>query len=110
MGCISLPGTDRISKEITRDPAVINIITKALLNAEDKYLAESSDWPNGTHSDLVLVPKSIDSGLSPIIIELQQDVNKKFMKRAAGCCLQAYKRFEVKPVLLVICSSHFTLL
>ncbi|KAI8885726.1 hypothetical protein K501DRAFT_284146 [Backusella circina FSU 941] len=63
------PGTDRISKEISRDPAVINIITKALLNVEDEYLPESSDWPNGTHFDLVLVPKSIDSGLSPIIIE-----------------------------------------
>ncbi|KAI9360573.1 hypothetical protein BD770DRAFT_308219, partial [Pilaira anomala] len=86
------PGTDRISKEVTRNPVVINIITEAILNVKDEYLLESTNWPNGTHSDVVLLPKSMDSGLPPIIIEFQQNVNNKFMERAVGYCLQAEKR------------------
>ncbi|KAI7906796.1 uncharacterized protein BX663DRAFT_417194, partial [Cokeromyces recurvatus] len=58
---------------------------------------------NGTYSDVVLLPKSIDSGLSPIVIEFQQNVNKELIKREVGYCLQTYKRFEVEPILLVIC-------
>ncbi|KAL0078180.1 hypothetical protein J3Q64DRAFT_1757166 [Phycomyces blakesleeanus] len=103
------PGADRIPKELTRDPLVVNIITKALLNIEDRYLPESTDWPNGTHSDVVLVPKSTDSSLAPIIIEFQQVVDKKFMKRAVGYCLQAYKRFEIEPILLVICIKSLSI-
>jgi hypothetical protein len=59
---------------------ILNIVTKALLSTEDEYLPESIDWQNDTHSDTVLVPKSIDSSLPPIFIEFQQTVNKKFMK------------------------------
>lgn len=52
------PGTDLISKEITRQPFVLNIITKAIFNITDEYIPESCEWPNGTRSDVVFVPKS----------------------------------------------------
>lgn len=96
-----IPGTDRISKEVTKNPVVINIITKAILNVEDEYLL--TNWHNGTHSDVVLVSQSMDSGLPPIITDFQQNVNNNFMKRAVGYCIQADKRFEVDSILLVIC-------
>lgn len=81
------PGTDRISKEVTRHPDVINIITKAILNVENEFITDSTNWPNGTHSDVLLIPKCMDSGLPPIIIKFQQNVNAKFMKRAIGYCI-----------------------
>ncbi|KAI9470685.1 MAG: hypothetical protein EXX96DRAFT_365891 [Benjaminiella poitrasii] len=81
------PGTDRISKEETKNPVVINIITKAILNVEDEYLLETTNWPNSTHSDVVLVSNSMYSSPPPIIIEFQQNVNNKVMKRAVGYCI-----------------------
>lgn len=71
------PGTDRISKEITRHPTVINIITKALLDTENEYLPESTEWENRARSDMVLVPKPVDWGISLIVIEFQQTVDKQ---------------------------------
>ncbi|KAI8988754.1 hypothetical protein BDB01DRAFT_783052 [Pilobolus umbonatus] len=43
--------------------------------------------------------------LPPIIIEIQHTVNKQFMRKAVGCCLQANLNFDVEPVLLVLCSG-----
>jgi hypothetical protein len=96
------PGTDLLSKEVTRHPFVLNIVTRALLNTIDEYIPESSEWPNGTRSDVVLVPKSADTG-PPIVIEFQRTVDKTFMKRAIGYCLQASKRFGADPTILIVC-------
>lgn len=68
----------------------------------DEYLPEFAEGPNGTRSDIVLVPKSSDAG-PPNIIEFQRTVDKTFMKRAIGYCLQATKRFECDPILLIVC-------
>ncbi|KAI9248971.1 hypothetical protein EDC94DRAFT_624541 [Helicostylum pulchrum] len=96
------PGTDLISKEITRQPLVLNIITKAILNITDEYIPESCEWSNGTRSDVVLVPKSADTGPT-IVIEFQRTVDKRFMERAIAYCLQASKRFGAIPTLLIVC-------
>ncbi|KAI9247597.1 hypothetical protein EDC94DRAFT_499872, partial [Helicostylum pulchrum] len=82
---------DLISKEITRQPLVLNIITKAILNITDEYISESCEWPNGTRSDVVLVPESADTG-PIIVIEFQRTVDKRLMERAIAYCLQASKR------------------
>ncbi|KAI7846977.1 hypothetical protein BDC45DRAFT_542349 [Circinella umbellata] len=52
----------------------------------------------------------MDSSLPPIIIEFQQNVNNKFMKQAVGYCIQADKRFEVDPILLVICINSLCIM
>ncbi|ORE08767.1 hypothetical protein BCV72DRAFT_203011, partial [Rhizopus microsporus var. microsporus] len=38
-----------------------------------------------------------------IIIEHQRTVDKEFMKRAIGYCLQASKRFGADPIILIVC-------
>jgi hypothetical protein len=40
---VNIPGTDILSKEITRHPFVVNIITRALLCTEDEYIPESAE-------------------------------------------------------------------
>ncbi|KAI9263653.1 hypothetical protein EDC94DRAFT_670935 [Helicostylum pulchrum] len=83
-----------MSKEVIRHPGVLNIITKALVNVENEYICSNTDWPNGIRSDFLLEPRS-NKNLPPIIIEFH-------MKRAVNYCLQAYKRFDRGPILLIV--------
>lgn len=92
-----------MSKAIIQDPTVVNYITKTLTNTENDCFVGNSEWNNGTHSDVVLEPKSSDLGLSPIIVEIQQKVDKAFMKRVIGYCLQAFKKYNIDPIILIIC-------
>ncbi|KAI9487519.1 MAG: hypothetical protein EXX96DRAFT_553581 [Benjaminiella poitrasii] len=86
------PGSDLISKIAIKDPMVINIITKALLNVENDYHVGNSEWDNGMRSDVVLQPKSSASNLPPTIIEIQQTIDALFIKRVINYSLQAFKR------------------
>ncbi|KAI9487092.1 MAG: hypothetical protein EXX96DRAFT_605102 [Benjaminiella poitrasii] len=81
----------------------MNMVTRALLNTEYDYIPESSEWPNGTRNDVILAHKSDDTVHPSIIIEFQRAVDKAFMKRAIGYCLQASKRFDTEPVILIVC-------
>jgi hypothetical protein len=79
----------------------LNIITKALLNTTDEHIPESSELPNGTRSDVVLVPKSADTGPQSSSSS-DAPADKKFVKRAIGYCLQASKRFGDDPTILIV--------
>ena len=65
------PGSDLMAKDIIRNTSVIKIITSALVNGTDDYNIRDSEWPNSCRSDLVLEPKSLSTGLPPIIINFQ---------------------------------------
>lgn len=97
-----LPGKDLISKRIIQDPKIVNYITEALTGTTDGYFVGNCEWRNRTRSDVVLEPKS-SVDLRPIIIEVQSNVNNEFLKRAVGYCLQASSRFDVDPIMLIIC-------
>ncbi|KAI9467614.1 hypothetical protein BDB00DRAFT_749371, partial [Zychaea mexicana] len=99
------PGSDLIAKSITRNSSVIKIITTALVKTADDYFVAESEWGNGSRSDLVLSPRSSSFQLAPIIIEFQCRVDKKFMKRLMMYSLQAYRRYEKDPIILIICSG-----
>ncbi|CEP19293.1 hypothetical protein [Parasitella parasitica] len=99
------PGKDQMSKRIIQDAKVLNYITEAITGTENDYFVGNCEWKNGTRSDVVLQPKSSSMDLPPIIVEIQHTVNKQFMRRAVGYCLQAYSKFDVEPVLLISCSE-----
>ncbi|KAI7894556.1 uncharacterized protein EV154DRAFT_414891, partial [Mucor mucedo] len=61
------------------------------------------EWNDGTRSDMVLEPKSGHSNLPPIILEIQHTVNLAFMKRAVTYCIQATNRYDIDPIILIIC-------
>ncbi|CAO3701880.1 unnamed protein product [Rhizopus stolonifer] len=94
---------DQMSKRIVQDAKVLNYITEALISTEDDYFVGNCEWKDGTRSDLVLQPKSSSMDLPPIIVEIQHKVNKKFMRRDVGYCLLANLKFDVEPILLVVC-------
>lgn len=89
------PGKDLMCKAVTRNPMVVNIITKTLNNSENGHLVAESEWAIGTRSDLVLAPKCALSSLPPIVVEFQQRVDKKFMKRTITYCIQASNRLGI---------------
>jgi hypothetical protein len=97
------PGKDQMSKRIVQDAKVLNYITEAITSTEGNYFVGNCEWKDGTLSDVLLQPKSSSIDLPPIIVEIQYYVNKKFMRRAVGYCLQANSKFDVEPVLLVVC-------
>ncbi|ORX45673.1 hypothetical protein DM01DRAFT_1273465, partial [Hesseltinella vesiculosa] len=82
----------------------MNIISKALADTTDDYLLAESEWDNGTRSDVVMEPKSLEQ-LRPIIIEVQSRVDDQFINRAIGYCLQPQQRYKVRPILLIICTG-----
>jgi hypothetical protein len=89
-------------KVVTRNPKVVNTITKVLNNTQNDYLVAESEWTNGSRSDLVLSPKCEFSDLPPIIVEFQHRVDKDFMKRAITYCIQASDRYGIDPILVVV--------
>ncbi|ORX61885.1 hypothetical protein DM01DRAFT_1331359 [Hesseltinella vesiculosa] len=78
---------------------------KAKKKNDQDYIPAESSWPNGSRSDLVLEPKSSCLGLPPIIVEFQHSVNKVFMKRATEYALQAFKRYDIDPIVFIVCMN-----
>ncbi|KAI8147180.1 hypothetical protein BJV82DRAFT_598083 [Fennellomyces sp. T-0311] len=102
------PGTDLMSKQVIQDQEVINIITHHLTNTKNDYISSNNEWADGTRSDVVLEPKSNVLNLPPIIVEIQHRVSEDFIKRTIGYSLQAFKRYECGPVVLIICTSSLS--
>lgn len=97
-----------MSKRIVQDAKVLSYITKAITSTENDYFVGNCEWKNGTRSDVVLQLKSSSMDLPPIIVEIRHTVNKQFMRRAVGYCLQANSKFDVEPVLLVVCVGRLS--
>ncbi|KAI8368619.1 hypothetical protein EDC96DRAFT_504996 [Choanephora cucurbitarum] len=74
-----------------------------MANTQNDYHVGNSKWSDETRSDVVLEPKSSVLNLPPIIVETQHTVNQLFMKRAVNYCLQAFKRYKVDPIILIVC-------
>ncbi|CAO3700916.1 unnamed protein product [Rhizopus stolonifer] len=86
-----------------RNPFVINIVTRALLNLEGNYVTDSPEWPNGMRSDVVLVHKEASTDHPPIIIEFQRAVGEDFVKKVLIHSNQSEKRHKTVPIILVVC-------
>lgn len=92
-----------MSKRIIRGPKAMNLIAESLTGTADDYFIGKCEWNDGTRSDMVLEPKSAHSDLPPLILEIQHTVNLAFMKRAVSSCLQAFTRYDIEPIILIIC-------
>lgn len=99
------PGSDLMVKSVSRNSSVVKMITSALVNKDVDYIVADSEWSNGCRSVLVLETKTPSLDLSPIVIEFQHSVNKIFMKRATLYALEAYKRYQVEPIVLIVCMN-----
>ncbi|KAI9487442.1 MAG: hypothetical protein EXX96DRAFT_553203 [Benjaminiella poitrasii] len=98
-----VPGSDLISKAVLIDTRIINIISKSLVDApEDQYTVAPNELLNKCACDVLYLPRTIVSEYPPIIIEIQRDVNEKYMGRAIKYSTLVYEKYEKLPVVLIV--------
>ncbi|KAI8977685.1 hypothetical protein BDF20DRAFT_976201 [Mycotypha africana] len=106
-----VPGSDLISKAVLNDTRIINIISKSLVSAsEDQYTAAPNGFLNKCACDVLYLPKTINSEYPPIMIEVQKDINEKYMCRAVKYSTLVYEKYEKYPVVLIVGVSSVTAL
>ncbi|KAG2205765.1 hypothetical protein INT47_003948 [Mucor saturninus] len=95
-----------MTKAVTSHRQIIDLIVSPIFNVEAGiYRVDESEWANDTRSDLVLTPDVSDNEQRPLIVEFQKTVDKKFIKRAMSYCLQASIRYDIDPVILIVCTD-----
>ncbi|KAI7854995.1 hypothetical protein BDC45DRAFT_440047, partial [Circinella umbellata] len=76
-------------------------------NAIDKYVAKDCEWIDGKRADALFVPhRDISESLPPVIVEIQNIVDKEFMHRLSKYCHHIYDNYHQEPVALVICINN----
>ncbi|CEG80312.1 hypothetical protein RMATCC62417_14669 [Rhizopus microsporus] len=86
------PGSDMLSENMLQYQYTIDIITSSLNLGNDTYVNAPSEFPDNTHCDTLLIPKSIrQSGLPPIAVEFQRKVIDDSMNRGVVYCTHIQK-------------------
>ncbi|KAG1043524.1 hypothetical protein G6F43_011634 [Rhizopus delemar] len=105
------PGTDVISKLILTDKQVINVLSNVLVPeaAEDSYFPASTEFITGKKCDVLYAPRDPLSSFLPILIEIQNQVDDKFLTRAIHYCTLIYNRYNKLPIIVVFGIANVTL-
>lgn len=93
------------------DKTVKNIIVHELLGSNisnNLYNSASTEWSDGTKSNVLYVPTEVSNDRPPILIEIQNRVDQAFMIRLIQYCTRAFERFKVLPVVLVFVVKMFS--
>lgn len=73
------------------------------------YISGSTEWADGKRSDVLYVPRNeVTRDLPPVLIEVQNQVDQRFMLRLINYCANVYDRYEVLPVVLVFVVEKFS--
>lgn len=91
-----------------KDRKLINIILKDVVGnhaSSALYNLGHSECTNKTVSDLLYLP--IASNLLPIIVEIQNKVNKDFIERAIKYCISLKEEYGVQPLMLIFSIKGF---
>ena len=97
------PGTDVISKILLRQSIVMNMIIKAVVGSQaiGKYTCTPGEWLDGGRSDIVFTAKAEDM-LPPVLVEVQNAVDMKFVDRITRYCLAIKKEHQLAPIVVAI--------
>lgn len=102
-----VPGSDLTSKTVLTGTRNINIICKSLVNSpEDEYTAAPNKFLNKCACDVLYLPKDIASEPPPTTIEVQKEVNEKYMGRVIKYSTLVYEKYEKQPVVLIVGVSN----
>ncbi|KAI8641165.1 hypothetical protein BD408DRAFT_433503 [Parasitella parasitica] len=98
------PGTDLISKMVLTDTQTINMLIKVLVPevAEDHYAATPTEFINKNKCDVLYTPHDPLSAFPPVLIEVQNQVDEKFLVRAIHYSTLIYERYKKRPILVII--------
>lgn len=105
-------GTDLIAKLTLNNKTIINMIVHQLLGSDisnNAYISGSTEWADDKRSDAIYIPRNEVTGdLPPILVEVQNHVDQRFMLRLINYCVNVYERYEVLPVVLVFVVEKFS--
>lgn len=82
------------------------LILAALIgeDAIDHYISSPCEWIDGLHADVLYTPvTSPTEALPPVIIEIQNVVDKPFIRRLIKYCGHIFDKYQVEPIALTIC-------
>ncbi|RCH88512.1 hypothetical protein CU097_011284 [Rhizopus azygosporus] len=101
---------DQLSKSILKTSTAIDIIASDLLNIpKGTYTTASTEWDNGSRSDILYVPYlGIQSSLPPILIEVQAIVNEAFMERLVKYNQSAKQLYKSYPLVMIFCVDELS--
>jgi hypothetical protein len=71
-------------------------------------MAAPSEFLNKSACDVLYLPKVALSEYPPIIVEVQKNINEKYMSRAARFSILVYEKYSKYPVVLIIGVSTVT--
>ncbi|KAI7902933.1 uncharacterized protein BX663DRAFT_508910 [Cokeromyces recurvatus] len=95
-----------MSKLILQDKRVMNLVLESLIgkDAIDCYVSSPCEWIDGRHADILYTPiLPASEALPPVIIEIQNVVDKPFIRRLIKYCSHVIDTYQVEPVALTIC-------
>ncbi|KAI8056475.1 hypothetical protein BDF21DRAFT_481302 [Thamnidium elegans] len=104
-----IPRSDFITRFLLQDERIMDIIIKELVgqNVDNAaYGLGRCSWANQSISDVVYIPKL--SQLSPVLVEVQCNVNEEFITRLIGYSLQLKQEYGQLPKILVITIKSIT--
>lgn len=85
------------------DNQVIKMLMKYLVPeaAEDLYVAAPTEFVNKNKCDVLYAPHNPLSTFPPVFIEVQNQVDEKFLVRAIHYSTLIYERYNKYPIVLV---------
>ncbi|KAI9021743.1 hypothetical protein CLU79DRAFT_861210 [Phycomyces nitens] len=84
----------------------MNLILTTLIgeDALDHYVSSPCEWIDGYHSDVLYTPVTSPTGaLPPVIVEIQDTVDKPCIRRLIKYCGHIFDNYQVDPIALTIC-------
>ncbi|KAG1059427.1 hypothetical protein G6F42_028322 [Rhizopus arrhizus] len=72
------------------------------------YHSASTEWSDGTKSDVLYVPTEVSDDQPPILIEIQNIADQTFMTRLIQYCARGFERYKVLPAVLVFVAVKFS--
>lgn len=104
-----IPGTDFVTRFLLQDERIMDIIVKEVAgqNVDNTaYGLGRCAWASKCISDAVYIPKL--PHLSPILVEVQCDINEDFIARLVSYSLQLKQEYGQLPKVLVISIKSIT--
>lgn len=100
-----------MSKLMLQDKRVMNLVLESLVGKDtvECYVSSPCKWIDGRHADVLYTSIVSPSGaLSPVIMEVQNVVDKQFIRRLIKYCSHVIDKYQVEPVALTICIKSAT--
>ncbi|KAI8148893.1 hypothetical protein BJV82DRAFT_589995 [Fennellomyces sp. T-0311] len=95
-----------MSKTMLKDQRIMNVVLSTVIGRQslNNYVAHDGEWLDGKRADVLFVPvQAASESLPPVLVEIQNVVDKPFLHRLTAYCNHVYEKFHTEPVAVTIC-------